>query len=1298
VATLVLQAAGAAVGSLFGPLGTIVGRAVGGLAGYAVDNALFGDHRTVEGARLSDLTVQTSQEGAPIPRVYGRVRISGQVIWATRFEEVASDSTEGGKGGLGGGTNVRSYSYFANFAVGLCEGTIARIGRVWADGKPFDPSQATCRIYRGDGTQGVDSLIEAKQGNAPAYRDTAIIVFERLPLADFGNRIPQFSFEVIRPVAGIEQQVRAVTLIPGSTEFGYDPAPVTHEIDPGTQETLNRHIDGAATDWQASLDELQAVCPNLERVALVVSWFGDDLRAGVCTLKPAVANRDDDTSPYEWSVAGLDRATARLVSTYEDKPAFGGTPSDASIIRAIRDLTARGLKVTFYPFILMDVPAGNGLPDPYGGAEQAAYPWRGSITTSIAPGRPDSPDKTSAAADEITAFVGSAAPGDFGASCDAVTYSGPDEWTLRRFVLHAAKLCAIAGGVDAFLLASELRGLTTVRSGAATYPFVTALAGLAGDVATILPHAKISYAADWSEYFGHHPDDGSGDVYFHLDPLWSNAHIAFVGIDNYLPLSDWRDGSDHLDAVEWDNGRDSAYLRSNIAAGEYYDWYYASAGDRDAQTRTPISDGAYDKPWVFRPKDLTGWWGSAHYDRPGGVEADAPTAWVPEGKPIWFTEIGCPAVDKGPNQPNVFPDPKSSVSGLPHYSTGVRDDLVQRRFLAAVLDYWNPTAGDFDDSANPASGVYDGRMVDHTAMHLWTWDARPFPAFPYLADVWADGANWETGHWLTGRLGALTAEALAAQILADYGVSPAAVGDLDGTLDGYLIGDIGSARDALSPLSQLLFFEGYESGDTFRLVRRGRRASAAFGDDDYAEEDGKPVVSVKRAQETELPAEVAIGFSDSLADYRSSAVSSRRLVGGSERVQTTDSGAVLSSAVAGGLADTLLQDVWAGRETLNFALPERALSVEPADVLTLTFDGDSRTVIVTRVEDAGLRRIEARTIDPDILGSVPTAARIVPPSAAPMLSRPEVMLLDLPLLSSSEPGYAPRVAAFASPWPTAVALAIGTADSGFVARQALERRAVMGELTAALAGGPIARWDRGNAISVRLYGGSVSGQPELAVLNGANIAAIGTTGTGYEVVQFETATPTGTNAWLLEGLLRGQAGTADIAAAGHAPGARFVLLDAAVVPLALSEAESGLSLTLRAGAAGAMYDPATFVDVAIPRARRGLMCLPPVHVSAVRDAGTGDVRIAWMRETRISGDSWDTVEAPLGETAEAYAVSILSGTSVVRTLGATSPAAIYAAADQTADFGSLPDTISLSISQVSPTEGPGLAATGEFDV
>ena len=137
-----------------------------------------------------------------------------------------------------------------------------------------------------------------------------------------------------------------------------------------------------------------------------------------------------------------------------------------------------------------------------------------------------------------------------------------------------------------------------------TYPAVAAFKSLAADVRAILGAGpKIGYAADWSEYFGHHPADASGDVFFHLDPLWSDANINFIGIDNYMPLSDWRDGFDHADAALAPAIYDRAFLQSNITGGEGFDWFYASPADRATQTRTPITDGAVGKPWVYRFKD-----------------------------------------------------------------------------------------------------------------------------------------------------------------------------------------------------------------------------------------------------------------------------------------------------------------------------------------------------------------------------------------------------------------------------------------------------------------------------------------------------------------------------------------------------------------------------------------------------------------------------------------------------------------------------------------------------------------------
>jgi hypothetical protein len=745
MATLALTAAGAALGgavlpggvSFFGAAlsGAAIGSQIGALAGAYVDQALFGaSGRSVSGPRLSDLKITTSTEGAPIPRLYGSARLGGQVIWATDLEEesVTSDAGTSGssKGGAGGAGATRTdYRYYANFAIALCEGAITDIGRVWADGQEIDLGEYVWRLHYGSETQAADGLIVAHEGAdaAPAYRGVAYIVFERMPLGAFGNRIPQLSFEVFRSVDPFAKLVRGVVLIPGSGEFVYATEPVMRRVSRVSTASENRHALRGTTDWDVALDQLGRQLPNARSTSLVVSWFGSDLRAGECLVRPCVDAVDKSTEPLVWSVAGLDRASAPLVSVVDGEPAYGGTPSDATVIAAIRDLKARGHKVVLNPFILMDVPPGNALPDPYtGGAGQPAYPWRGRITIHPAPGVEGSPDNSAAAAAQIAKLVGTASRGDFAIAGETVVYSGPPEWTLRRMVLHYAHLAAAAGGVDGFLIGSEMRGLSQVRAGPASYPFVAALVALAADVKAVLGSStKVTYGADWSEYFGHQPSDGSGDVHFHLDPLWSSPHIDAVAIDCYWPLADWRDG-DHFDRSAGARSvYDVAYLKSNLHSGEGYDWFYASPADRDAQVRTPITDGAAGKPWVFRYKDARSWWENVHYDRSGGVESASPTAWVPQSKPIWLTEIGCPAVDKGANQPNVFVDPKSSESFVPYYSIGERDDLMQHRYLQAMLEAFDPDHDGYLVGSNPASSVYGGRMIDLDHIHVYAWDARP---------------------------------------------------------------------------------------------------------------------------------------------------------------------------------------------------------------------------------------------------------------------------------------------------------------------------------------------------------------------------------------------------------------------------------------------------------------------------------------------------------------------------------------------------------------------------------------------
>lgn len=1317
MATLALAAAGAAAGGALLPAGigvfgatisgATIGAQVGALAGSFVDNALFGSSgssRAVEGPRLNDLHVTASTEGAHIPRLYGRARLGGQLIWASDIEEeiIKSQPSGGGKGFGGassgaGGTEVTEYRYYANFAAGLCEGVITRLGRAWADGNELDLSQVNYRLYRGTQTQNADSLIAARMGaeRAPAYRGLAYIVFERLALATYGNRIPQLSFEVYRNIEAGDGDIKGVVLIPGSGEFVYANDPVRKTIAEGVSKALNVHTLQASTDWDASMAQMAGALPNLESVSLVVSWFGTDLRAGNCQIKPGVETADAETEPQSWSVNGIQRAQAYVVSQKDGRPAYGGTPSDQTVIAAIRDLKQRGYDVTLTPFVLMDLPEDNVLPDPYGAAVQAVYPWRGRITCHPAPGQPGSPDKTAVAGAQVAAFAGTASPAHFSLDGDRVIYSGPNEWSYRRMVLHQAYLAKAAGGVDGFLLGTELRGLTWVRSSPSDYPFVTALAGLAADVKSILGAAtKVSYAADWTEYFGHQPQDGSGDVYFHLDPLWASTSIDAIGIDMYWPLADWRDGRSHRDYQDgWRAIYDLDYLKSNVQGGEGYDWYYASPAARDAQSRTLITDGQ-GKPWVFRYKDIKSWWLNQHYNRPGGVESASATAWVPQSKPFWFMEVGCPAADKGANQPNVFVDPKSSESAFPYYSNEVRDDLIQRRYIKAFIHAFDWTKPGYVAGTNPVSSVTGARMADLSRIHVYCWDARPFPAFPQQLDVWGDGENWEFGHWLNGRLASAPLAELVARMLADYDFDLGETSALYGTVPGYVIDRIMPLRDALQPLELTYFFDSLESEGKIRFRHRGLEQPVLTVTEDTAVElrPGQELIATTRAQETDLPASAKIRYISAQSEYRQAVAEGRKLAGASGRVAQADLPIVLDDPQAASLAETWLQETWMARERTSLALPPSALAVEPGDTLTVSRAGRERLVRVTEVSERGARPVNALSLSPEVYGGVTASERKRAAPVAIQSGGPALALLDLPLLRDGQRASDGFAAAVQQPWPGGVALYASAQTTGYALKTVIPAPATLGRTLDALAPGPQGRIDWANRVRVKLSYGTLTSADLVTVLSGVNAAAVSNANGVWEVFQFLNATLVDAATYELSGLLRAQAGTELAMAQSFAPGAQFVLLDGAVQPVALGLDGIRAQLNWRYGPSNRGIGDASYATRAHTFQGLGLKPLSPVHVKGVR-VPDGDLVITWIRRTRVGGDNWELADVPLGEDSERYAIDILDGSLVKRTLTASQPLATYSAGDQAMDFGTPPPSVSLRVCQISAVYGRGSART-----
>jgi len=1291
MATLVLQAAGSLVGSFFGPWGTAIGSALGAMAGNSIDQQLFSPSQDMEGPRLDSTPAMAAEEGAAIPRVYGTVRVSSAVIWATRFDETKKRERQGGKA-LGGGSTVTTYTYSANFAVGLCEGPINGIRRIWADGKEIDQTEINFRLYKGNENQNPDALIVAKQGegNAPAYRGLAYLVFEDLDLERFGNRIPQIEVEIIRVVGDLEGKLKAISIIPGSTEHGLDPKPVRKKSGKKTLE-VNRHILFGETDWQASIDELFSVAPNLQNVSLVVSWFGDDLRAGECKIRPGVVERSSASETKTWRVSGRGRSSSdvREVSRHFNDAAYGGTPTDASVVAAIEDLKQRGVSVTLNPFLLMDIPENNALPSPYNGAlTQPAYPWRGRISCHPARGEVGTVERTAAARDQLEAFVGATQANAFSTDGTSVSADVSVGWDYRTFILHYAHLAMAAGGVDTFIIGSELRGLSQVRDDGDQFAFVEALISLAADVRTILgPGTKITYGADWTEYFGFQPDDGSGDVYFHLDPLWSAASIDAVGIDMYAPVSDWR-GSDAFGADNPDgfaHHADYQAMKAQIEGGEGYDWYYASDADRENRVRTPISDGAYDKPWVFRFKDLTSWWANTHHDRRAGVEVQGASNWQPKSKPIYLLETGCTALRGGAVQPNVFPDAKSSENAKPKGATGALSDAEQRAFLMAHLEHWV--------EAKAVSGP--DAPVDPDHIYAWAWDARPYPAFPISADIWGDGSNWHGGHWLNGRLGTAPLRETIRHVMADFGVANVAVGDIPNTMDGMVVGSPQDARAVIDPLVSVFDVvvrddDGLSNPIVVEPTQNNR--INLLPTEDLVVTADKPERVFVDAQRDEVPSSVLVSFRDPLYEYKRLAKTVRPLASAGEFQTQLTSPGVVRDAMAQQIAHAWATRASALASSVEFDLSLKWVGLQTGDLISFVDDTNAKLWLVERIELSDRLSVAARAYRPDsayVFENNGFYGLDSPTLSGDFGSIPEHVFLDLPASESFE-DHACFMVAAVRPSSRSTVVYASVDGEEYTLRAELPDDAVLGTLRSPLGDGSVATWDMANVLEMEVAAGEFASLTDKAALGGNNLAAIEKSGS-WEIISFSLVEEIEPGVWQLSRLLRGLGGTEDLVGQEADVGAQFVLLDSAIQPAGIRANEVGREISLRVGENGRPFTDRYFETSVKTPGVRARLPLNPVHLTATRTSDAG-LQIQWIRRARRGADDWTAVEIPLDEDFELYVVRVEDGSVAGQWESDTNQLSLSAAALTAAGIN-LANPLTIVVAQISRAVGAGIPAT-----
>jgi hypothetical protein len=190
---------------------------------------------------------------------------------------------------------------------------------------------------------------------------------------------------------------------------------------------------------------------------------------------------------------------------------------------------------------------------------------------------------------------------------------------------------------------------------------------------------------------------------------------------------------------------------------------------------------------------------------------------------------------------------------------------------------------------------------------------------------------------------------------------------------------------------------------------------------------------------------------------------------------------VISRSQAANLADILLQDGWAGRDSAEFALAPRDIAIETGDIVTLPGRTGPRLHRVVRVVDGATRSLVTHAVEPALFETPGTLIERIERKPPPVAGKPFAIVLDLPV-AAGEPTVLQYLAVHADPWPGGLAIWRSIDRESFVPQGYFSAPAQIGVSQTNLAPGPLWRWDRGNSVEVSMSSGSVASVSDASAL------------------------------------------------------------------------------------------------------------------------------------------------------------------------------------------------------------------------
>lgn len=532
---------------------------------------------------------------------------------------------------------------------------------------------------------------------------------------------------------------------------------------------------------------------------------------------------------------------------------------------------------------------------------------------------------------------------------------------------------------------------------------------------------------------------------------------------------------------------------------------------------------------------------------------------------------------------------------------------------------------------------------------------------------------------------------------------------MNDTVDGFIISSQTDAVSATEPLQKAFAFDVAEFSGAIRFAKRGRHFTTAIELSEMATRgpgSGEAVTPLQTSREPDfkLPKSATLTYYDYARDYQENTQTSFRYQGSAETKLNVTMQITMSSSRARQIVDRLLWEPWTTRMSCSINVSDKFQFIKPADVIALPVSDNwlpFRVESVTRGAD-GVIGLSMVMDDPFIYDGATAAAEAdVPANTQLTAGDTFAMPINMPIVSAGETGTSFNYAIDGSSTGWRGGQMMRSIDSGasFSTAGAANIRNITGTVAVATPGASADFWDRETVIQVQLLyrRHQLESVTDLEVLNGRNAAWIGRAdGSRGEIIQFATATLVSSNPRIynLSDLLRGRRAT-EHEIESHTTNEIFVLLEYGLMPsvdFTITDWDrqrlyKGVStLQLEAD----VTDTTTFTNTGEKSRPRS-----PVHGRGHRD-GTGDVVITWMRRTRHFSPGIGYGSIALDEPTESYQVVIYDGSTVVRTINASTTTVTYTAAQQTADGFTPGDPVSIRIYQISATRGRGHA--GVFTV